>query len=109
MDTFEWQSKTGTDGGPAVPEWTMADRLRKARESAGLEQRELAADIGVSRNTVHNYERGRVVPRRPVVLAWAIRTGVPVSWLWDGADDDAPREVAPPSTPWQVLGGAVSL
>lgn len=62
----------------AIPEWTIADRLRKARESAGLEQNALAADLGVSRNTVGNYEGGKVTPRRPVLVAWALRTGVPL-------------------------------
>ena len=36
-----------------VPMWTQADRLRKAREHAGLEQGEFALAIGVSRNTVY--------------------------------------------------------
>lgn len=67
-----------------VPEWTLGDRLRKARETADLEQIELARDIGVSRNTVANYERGKTTARRPVVLAWAVRCGVPIEWLWTG-------------------------
>ncbi len=45
-----------------VPAWTVADRLRKAREHAGLEQAQLATDLGVSRNTVGNYEGGKVTP-----------------------------------------------
>jgi len=64
-----------------VPEWHVGDFLRKARENAGLEQAQLAADLGISRNTVTNYERGKVKPRRAVVMAWAMRTGVPVWWL----------------------------
>jgi len=86
----------------------MGDRLRKAREHAGLEQRELAADIGISRNTVQNYERGRTSPRRPVVLAWAVRTGVSQAWLWTGQEGqgDAAHEIAPPTAPWLAVGGA---
>lgn len=74
-----------------VPEWTLGDRLRKARENAGLEQLELAQDIGISRNTVANYEHGKTKARRPVILAWAVRTGVPVEWLWTGSTE-APGE-----------------
>lgn len=88
-----------------IPEWTMPDRLRKAREHAGLEQAELAHDMGVSRNTVNNYERGRTTPRRPVILAWAIRCGVPVEWLWTG-QADADDGTAAPATPWHAAGAA---
>ena len=76
-----------------VPAWTVADRLRKAREHAGLEQAQLAADLGVSRNTVGNYEGGKVTPRRPVLVSWALRTGVPLSWLETGAE--SPRPAGP--------------
>ena len=64
-----------------VPAFTIGDYLRKAREHAGLEQTELASEIGISRGTVTNYERGHVTPRKAVVMAWAMRTGVPVEWI----------------------------
>jgi transcriptional regulator with XRE-family HTH domain len=76
-----------------IPEWTPADRLRKAREQSGLEQADLARDLGVSRNTVGNYEGGRVSPRRPVLVAWALRTGVQLSWLVTG--EAGPRPGVP--------------
>lgn len=71
-----------------VPEWTVADRLLKARTSAGLEQAELAAITGLSRQTISNYERGAVTPRRSGVNLWALATGVPVSWILTGEDVD---------------------
>ena len=66
-----------------VPTWTLGDRLRKAREFAGLEQGELADRIGISRGTVSNYElsRGQRPPKRLVLRAWAEITGVPLDWL----------------------------
>jgi transcriptional regulator with XRE-family HTH domain len=67
--------------GEAVPEWTTSDRLRKAREHAGLQQAELATAIGVGRTSVVRYEAGQSVPSRPVLLAWAMRTGVSLEWL----------------------------
>ena len=72
---------TTSVGWDSVPEFTVGDYLRKAREHAGLDQLELAADLGVSRQTVTNYEKGYVTPRKSTVMAWAMRTGVPVEWI----------------------------
>lgn len=68
-----------------VPEWSMADRLRKARELTGLDQTEFADEIGVSRGTVSRYERGEATAKRPILTVWAMRTGVPLTWLTTGA------------------------
>lgn len=83
----------GIWSGGRIPVWTLGDKLRKARVDAGLEQAELASEIGVSRNTVRNYEAEKTAPRRPVLLAWAMRTGVSLEWLTQderpGPDGDA--------------------
>jgi transcriptional regulator with XRE-family HTH domain len=71
---------THADSG-LVPEFTVADRLRKAREYAGLEQNELAERIGLGRTTISNYERGTTPPKRPLLLSWAMATGVSLDWL----------------------------
>lgn len=75
-----------------MPQWHVGDFLRKARESAGLDQAELAAALGISRATVTNYERNKVKPRRAVVMAWAMRTGVPFEWL---QGQESPRQGGP--------------
>src|SRR5260221_11655566 len=67
-----------------IPQWTLGDRLRKARESAGLKQAELAGKIGISRASIVNYEAGRYVPSRPVLLSWALCCGVDWAWLTGG-------------------------
>jgi len=67
-----------------VPQWTLGDRLRKAREAAGLKQAELARKIGISRASIVNYEAGRYVPSRPVLLSWALCCGVDWAWLTGG-------------------------
>lgn len=72
-----------------VPEWTKSDRLRKARESAGLEQGELAEMAGLSRTGVSNAETGRTEPRKSTVMLWALATGVSFEWLMTG---EAPQE-----------------
>ena len=64
-----------------APVWTLADRLRKAREHARLTQQELADHIGISRASVVNYETGRHAPSRPVLLSWSMATGVDMGWL----------------------------
>lgn len=76
-------------GGTLIPRWTLGDRLRKARELAGLQQIELAAELGIHRGSVANYESGRTTPNRPVVMAWALRCGVPFEWLRDGQAPEA--------------------
>ena len=64
-----------------VPVWNLRDRLRKARETAGLTQDQLAAQVGVSRVSVIAYETGKVVPKRPVLLSWAMTCRVSYAWL----------------------------
>lgn len=67
-----------------IPVFDLSDRLRKAREVTGLEQQPFADDLGVSRTTISNAERGARRPSRLVMRAWALRTGVPVAWLETG-------------------------
>lgn len=67
-----------------VPSWTQADRLRKAREHAGLTQEQMAAEIGIARRSVSAYESGATV-KRPVLLSWAMRTSVPLAWIETGS------------------------
>lgn len=82
----------------AVPEFTVGDRLRKARECAGMEQSELAAAIEVDRKTVSNYERGHVKPRPIVMAAWALATGVDRQWLETGRKSQIPGPGGDPLT-----------
>lgn len=70
-----------------VPHIEVRHRLRIAREFAGLEQKELAELIGVSRTTIGNAETGVVKPRRITVNAWALACGVPASWILTGEAD----------------------
>ena len=67
-----------------VPPIELHHRLRIAREYAGLEQEELAAVIGVARNTIGSAESGKREPRRITINAWALVCGVPRQWLIDG-------------------------
>ena len=71
-----------------IPEFTLGDRLRKARELTGLDQGDFAAEIGVSRNSVSNAETGATRPIRVTLRAWSMRTGVPIEWLLTGQAPD---------------------
>lgn len=69
---------------PAViPQWTIADKLRKARETAGLEQGDLADLIDASRSTISNYESNRYTKRRrrQTLRMWAWACGVEPTWI----------------------------
>ena len=71
-----------------VPEWTLPDRLRKAREHASLSQAELGALTGISRRSIVSYEGGTRPPRLPQLVVWAMATGVSLSWL--AGDETSP-------------------
>src|SRR5690606_22284248 len=75
-----------------VPEIKIHHRFRIAREAAGLEQGQLAKAIGVSRTSISNAELGKHSPRKIMINAWAMATGVPVEWLETGK---APRPDGP--------------
>ncbi|HSS09020.1 MAG TPA: helix-turn-helix transcriptional regulator [Acidimicrobiales bacterium] len=77
-----------------VPLWTLADRLRKARENAGLLQKDLADYTGLSRSAIAMYEQARAVPRLGVLRLWAERCGVPLEWLQYGDAPPLPDIVA---------------
>lgn len=76
-----------------IPHWTVGDRLKKARDAAGLEQSELAAMTGISRGTVSNYEQfdgDAERLKRPYLAAWAMACDVPLEWLMYG-EQASPR------------------
>jgi transcriptional regulator with XRE-family HTH domain len=67
-----------------VPEWTLGDRLRKAREVAGIRQDEIAERLGVSPATISNWETGTRHARGGeinMVGRWARETRVSEAWL----------------------------
>mgnify|MGYP003388870404 CR=1 FL=1 len=74
-----WLDVSMTD--TQVPTWTLGDRLRKARESAGLKQEELAEALGLTRHPIADYENDVRAPKRAIIMAVAMRCGVPVDWL----------------------------
>lgn len=49
----------------------LGERIMRARQAAGLNQRALAKTVGVSAMAISKYERGQTTPSSPVLLALA--------------------------------------
>ena len=71
-----------------------------------MDQTALADAIGASRRTISGAENGEREPRRAVVMAWSLATGVPLSWIetgeapspdGDGASVVRPEGFEPPT------------
>jgi transcriptional regulator with XRE-family HTH domain len=73
-----------------VPEWTLGERLAKARRSADMSREDMASYLGLSIQAIGTYETGRHQPKLAVLRAWAQRAAVPFDWLCLGE----------PSTRW---------
>lgn len=72
------------DAAGLVPEFTVSDRLRKAREVRGLSQAAFAAETGLSRSTIVRVESGEKVPGTKEYNLWQMATGVSRDWLETG-------------------------
>lgn len=66
-----------------IPQWTVGDRLRKAREEANIGVEEIAVMLGRNRNSVTRYEHAHTVDSL-VVRAYAEFTSTPMEWLLTG-------------------------
>lgn len=63
---------------------SLAKRLRASRLLADMEQSDIAAAIGVSRQTVSGWEQGRTEPSATYFVRWASVTGQSLEWLAEG-------------------------
>lgn len=81
-----------TPTGTQVPEWTLADRLRKIRRDRHMTQDQMAHALGVKPVTWSSWEAGRTRPTDPIGLATRIETlyGIPAAWTL-GVLNEAPQ------------------
>lgn len=93
-------------GDVTAPQWTLGDRMRKSRETAGFSISAMAEHFGVHRNQVGRWESDRSRPRRHVVLQWALVTRVPLAWLEGAEEPPAPPPDQPEKAPKQPGGQA---
>lgn len=81
---------TNPNAGAIPPMNTLPNRLRVAREYAGLSQSELGDRAGVARNTISRAESGTRAPSRATVTVWAWACGVDADWLRNGHEKTPP-------------------
>jgi transcriptional regulator with XRE-family HTH domain len=67
-----------------IPEWTLGWRLQRSLAHADLSVEQMAAELGVTRQTVGRWLHERGEPRTAYLRLWALRTGVPFEWLVSG-------------------------
>ncbi len=66
----------------------MRNRIREQRSEAGLTQADLAAALGVSRQTVISIENGRYLPSLPLAFRIARLFDVPLEQLFDATEEE---------------------
>lgn len=67
-----------------VPQFDLADRMRKALRTSDLGVQEMADYLGVARSTVGKWINGHINPSKQSLRLWALRTGVDFDWLVTG-------------------------
>ena len=67
----------------------MRNEIRAQRRQRGLSQAELAAALGVSRQTVISIESGRYLPSLPLAFAIARFFGLTVDKMFDPDEEEA--------------------
>lgn len=88
-------------------QWSLGELIRKARESASMEQLDLALAIGVSRPQVSKWERNKAVPSVFELLKISEATGA--DWLWTAAAESPPTLAGRAGPCWSdavVLSGS---
>jgi transcriptional regulator with XRE-family HTH domain len=71
-----------------IPQWDLADRMRKSLRQAHIGVADMADYLGVGRNTVSTWINGRIVPGTQTLRLWAIRCDVSYTWLATGDPAD---------------------
>lgn len=74
----------------------IGKRIKQKRKEAGLNQKELAAKVGLSEASVSKYENGKVEDATHTMLTkFADALGVSVAWLLGMEKTEAPDSPAP--------------
>jgi transcriptional regulator with XRE-family HTH domain len=87
---------TTSISGLPIPQWDIADRLRKSLRESDLGVQEMADYLRVSRNTVSAWINGRGPINPDCLPKWAHLTGFPQQWIEHG--EGAGPSQPPPGT-----------
>lgn len=72
-------------------QFDVSDRLRKSLQASGVSQQDMVDYLDVSRNTVSRWVNGTGPIKKSMLRLWALKTGVPFTWLESGViTDDSP-------------------
>lgn len=85
-----------SNGSEVVPDWTLGDRIRKARRHGDMGQVELAEKLGIGHTRLANWERG-AQPRDLVQTCRNIADATGVSFLWLLTGEDSTSICMSPS------------
>lgn len=88
-----------------TPEWTVTDRLVKARDTAGMTQDAMAERLGLSRKTIMWHEKS---PPPWFAMAYAEVTGIRFEWI-AGTDGGPDRPSDLPFSPSACYGGGAEI
>ncbi len=70
----------------------MRNRVRERRVELGLTQAEVAAALGVSRQTVISIENGRYLPSLPLAFRLSRLFGVPIEQIFEPEAEEVTNE-----------------
>lgn len=65
----------------------IANRLKQARETAGISRKDMASTICVARTTLGGWETGRHSPKLGDLQKYAATCNVTVAWIVGEVDD----------------------
>lgn len=68
----------------------IGNRIRTAREQLGLSLEDVAEKVGVSHQSVQQWETGKSAPHRKRMIKLAAVLGRSPSWIQFGIDSDSP-------------------
>lgn len=64
----------------------FCERLKQAREAAGLSQKKLGEKVNIARETVRSYENGYKQPTLTIISKIAVVLNVSLDWLAYGKE-----------------------